>query len=560
MILKRIYIVLLLLVASVASWAQVAPKWAKKMQKSIVSVLTYGEDGTLLKSGTGFYVDKNTVVADYSLFRGAYNASVIDQKGNKSTVTAIVGADDTYGVVRFRTDAKKAVPLNKAAVPSQKGETLWVLYFSKEKIVACPSAVVEDTMTVMDSCMYYTLESAIDDKYVGCPVFNDKGELVATLQPSAAGKGYALDAQSSASLAISAIQSKSANMALDNIHIRKALPESAEEALVYIYFRSHTAGNEEYIDLLNQFVQAHPENPEGYLRRAVPYVDTYRFDEADSDLQKYLQYSSDKAKAYVNVAQAIFNKLVYQPDSTYAPWTYDVAVEYIDKALEIAPLLDYKYNKGRILMTKKDYQSAYELYESINNSADRSPASFYAAALALEGRGDSVASLIAMMDSAISLFPEPMPAEASSYVLHRGVLNDRAGRYRAAVLDYNKYCYLNNNKVSARFYFDRSLIETKARMYQQAIDDINMAVSAEPRNTDYLAEKCALMLRVNMLDESIETARQCIAVDPEHVDAYRMLGYALLQKGDKTGALENLNRAVSLGDMGAKEILEKYVK
>jgi tetratricopeptide (TPR) repeat protein len=260
------------------------------------------------------------------------------------------------------------------------------------------------------------------------------------------------------------------------------------------------------------------------------------------------------------VAQAIFNKLVYQPDSTYAPWTYDVAVEYIDKALEIAPLLDYKYNKGRILMTKKDYQSAYELYESINNSADRSPASFYAAALALEGRGDSVASLIAMMDSAISLFPEPMPAEASSYVLHRGVLNDRAGRYRAAVLDYNKYCYLNNNKVSARFYFDRSLTETKARMYQQAIDDINMAVSAEPRNTDYLAEKCALMLRVNMLDESIETARQCIAVDPEHVDAYRMLGYALLQKGDKTGALENLNRAVSLGDMGAKEILEKYVK
>ena len=132
MILKRIYIVLLLLVASVASWAQVAPKWAKKMQKSIVSVLTYGEDGTLLKSGTGFYVDKNTVVADYSLFRGSYNASVIDQKGNKSTVTAIVGADDTYGVVRFRTDAKKAVPLIKAAVPSQKGETLWVLYFSKE--------------------------------------------------------------------------------------------------------------------------------------------------------------------------------------------------------------------------------------------------------------------------------------------------------------------------------------------------------------------------------------------------------------------------------------------
>jgi hypothetical protein len=39
-----------------------------------------------------------------------------------------------------------------------------------------------------------------------------------------------------------------------------------------------------------------------------------------------------------------------------------------------------------------------------------------------------------------------------------------------------------------------------------------------------------------------------------------MLGYALLQKGDKAGALENLNRAISLGDEGAKEIVDKYMK
>ena len=140
------------------------------------------------------------------------------------------------------------------------------------------------------------------------------------------------------------------------------------------------------------------------------------------------------------------------------------------------------------------------------------------------------------------------------------MLYDRAGKYRAAVLDYNKFCYLKNNQVSSRFYFDRSQIEIKARMYQQAIDDINMAVSAEPGNSVYLTEKCALMLRVNMLDEAIAAARQCVALDSENVDAYRMLGYALLQKGDKAGALENLNRAISLGDEGAKEIVDKYMK
>lgn len=558
---KKIYLILSLLLTTVFAWAQSAPKWTKKVQKSVVSVMTYGEDGNLMKSGTGFYCgDKGMAVADYSLFKGAHSAAIMDQSGKKWNVTRIVGADDVYGMVRFLTDAEKTVGLPLAESAVAIGESVWTFDFSREKIVSCPSAVVEDTMTVQDSCMYYTLTAAVDAKYVGCPVFNEKGELVGTMQPSAGGKSYVLGSKFLSSLSLKAIQSRSANMALDNIHIRKALPESQEEALVYIYFKSGSLGNEDYLDLVNQFVEAYPQNAEGYYRRAVPLIDTYRFAEADKDLQNYIRLSEDKANAHVNVAQTIYNKIVFQPDTTYAPWTFDVAIGHLDEALKMSPKIDYKYKKGQMLLATKRYDAAFELYNSINTSSDRSPASFYATALALEGRGDSVSAQITLMDSAMVLFPEPLPADAASYVLHRGVLYDRAGKYRAAVLDYNKFCYLKNNQVSSRFYFDRSQIEIKARMYQQAIDDINMAVSAEPGNSVYLTEKCALMLRVNMLDEAIAAARQCVALDSENVDAYRMLGYALLQKGDKAGALENLNRAISLGDEGAKEIVDKYMK
>lgn len=544
-----------------ASWAQSAPKWAKKAKKSIVSVMTYGEEGTLMKSGTGFYVsDDGVAVADYSLFKGAHSAVIMDMAGKKSNVTKIAGANDTYGMVRFLTDATKTVPLTFAEVVPSKGENLWVLDYSKDKKAVCPSVAVEDTMTVEDSCVYYTLDSAVDARYNGCPVFDANGCLVGTVQPSVSGTGYALGAKFLSSLSIKAIQTKSENLALDNIHIRKALPESQEEALVYIYFKSHSLNNDDYIDLVDMFVEKYPDNAEGYYRRAVPLIDMYRFEDADKDLQNYLRLSVDKSNAHANMAQTIYNKVVFQPDTVYTPWTIDTAIAHLDTAIGIDPKIDYKYKKGQMLMSKKDYDAAYEVYNSINTSAERTPASFYAAALALEGRGDSLASQIALMDSAVSLFPEPLPSEAASYVLHRGVLHDKAGKYRAAVLDYNKFCYLNNNQVNARFYFERSQIEVKARMYQQAIDDINMAVSAEPNNTLYLTEKCALMLRVNMLDESIASARQCIAIDQNNVDAYRMLGYALLQKGDKTGAMENLNKAVSLGDAGAKEIIEKYVK
>ena len=64
---KKIYLILSLSIIAVSAWGQSVPKWVKKAQKSVVSVLTYGEDGNLMKSGTGFYCgDKGMAVADYS--------------------------------------------------------------------------------------------------------------------------------------------------------------------------------------------------------------------------------------------------------------------------------------------------------------------------------------------------------------------------------------------------------------------------------------------------------------------------------------------------------------
>ena len=97
-------------------------------------------------------------------------------------------------------------------------------------------------------------------------------------------------------------------------------------------------------------------------------------------------------------------------------------------------------------------------------------------------------------------------------------------------------------------------------MYQQAIQDIESAISAEPREPLYYLEKCGIMLRVNQLDEAVKAAQQTLQLDSQNADAYRMLGYALLQKGDKTGALQNLNRAKELGDEAAQEIINTYLK
>ncbi|MBQ0050263.1 MAG: hypothetical protein KBT12_08550, partial [Bacteroidales bacterium] len=300
-----------------------------------------------------------------------------------------------------------------------------------------------------------------------------------------------------------------------------------------------------------------PQNAEGYNRRSTVLMDMLRFDEADSDLKQYLALATDKETAHYNTAQAIFNKLQLQADAPYDKWNYDLVLSHIEQAKgNRAQML-----KAQVFVAMNNFDGALGIYDSfLAVDTLRTPEIYYAQSQCREMRGDSLPLIIEPLDSAIAMFGNPTPKEAASFVLRRGQLLANNGKYREAVLEYNRYCYLMNNKVNAAFYYDRSQIEVNARMYQQALDDIILAVSAAPNNALYRIEKAAICLRVNMLDECIEACRYVTERTDRFPDAFRLLGYALLQQGDKDGALLNLNKAVELGDKAAQEIIDTYIK
>ena len=125
-----------------------------------------------------------------------------------------------------------------------------------------------------------------------------------------------------------------------------------------------------------------------------------------------------------------------------------------------------------------------------------------------------------------------------------------------AVNDYNQYCFLCNNRVNVSFYYDRAKLEEKARMYQQALDDLTTAIGMSPKVPVLYIEKCALLLKVNELGECVNTAKQLLSFDAQNVDALRIMGYAQTQSGNKAEGKANLQRAAELGDESAKEILK----
>ena len=561
---KRLLLTAVTFIACVCASVAQAPKGINKIQKAVISVNTYDSKGELLKSGTGFYVGADgEAIADYSLFKNAHKATVIDMAGKQADVDCILGADDTYSVVRFRVKTKGNAVLSPVADAQADLTDVFVVPFSKEKIKNCRNTTIESHTQLKEKYAYYTLTDDLGEEFTGCPLFNAKGELIGIIQPSLKEKGYALDIRFREELTIKAISTNSVNMALNSINIPKGVPESVEEALVYTYFKSRSAGNEEYLDIMNRFIAAYPDNAEGYLRRCTPYIDLCEFDKADADLTKYLSLAKDKAAGYYNAAQTIYNKLTYQKEPAYDKWTYDLAISHIDKSLELykddkVKTVDAKVLKAQILSGKTDYDGAIKIYEDLASVPETAtPGVYYAMSLASEMRGDSAMAVIALMDSAINKFGEPLPGEAANYVLRRGRLYAQIDKNRAAVQDYNQYCYLVNSKVSDVFYYDRSQIELKGRLFQQAYDDINTAISMNPKPLYYI-EKAAMCLRFGYNDESIEACNVVLRANDKDTDALRILGFAQIQAGKKEEGKANLQKAIDLGDENAKEILEKY--
>jgi tetratricopeptide (TPR) repeat protein len=166
--------------------------------------------------------------------------------------------------------------------------------------------------------------------------------------------------------------------------------------------------------------------------------------------------------------------------------------------------------------------------------------------------------MLALVDSTMATFSRPYLKQAAPYLWTRANARMDAGKYRDAVSDMNDYEQLMGADLNANFYYIRHQAEVKGHLYQQALNDISRAITMEPRETLYYAEKASLEIRVGRTDDAIATAHECIAVDASGSDGYLFLGLAQCLKGNKAEGIPNLEKARELGDPQAERLIEKY--
>lgn len=536
---------------------QAQPSWVKKATKSVFTVKTFAADGSLIASSNGFFVGNNgEAVSNFTPFKSAARAIIIDAQGKETEVVSILGANDIYDVVKFKVASTKtqSLPISRSA--ATVGSMAWLLPYREVKAV--PSGEIRKAETFQNDYTYYTLRLKAPEHAESCPLINADGEAIGLLQPSA-------NAADTLSYAISAVFADSLRITgftindpvLLSTQIKKELPDNIQEANLAIFLAGSRNDTLAYASLVDDMIGKFPDLPDGYTYRAQLAANKGDYAAADRDINMAVAKATKKDEAHFSYARLIYNKVLFDPGTTFEPWTLDKALAEVQTAVGSNPLPTYRQLEANTLFAMQKYQEAYDVYMELTSTNLRNAEIFFSAAKCKAQQRDTTA-MLALMDSTVSMFSKPYLKEAAPYVWERAMARRHAGKYRDAVNDMNDYEQLMAASVNDNFYYIRHQTEIQARLYQQALNDIDRAIQINPQETLYYAEKASLQVRVGLYGEAETTAQECIAVDPNNSDGYLFLGLAQCLKGNKQQGLENLRKAKDLGDSQAEALIEKY--
>ena len=535
-------------------------KWVKKASKAVFTLKTFNADGSLIGSGNGFFITADGVaVSSYTPFRGAAKAVVIDAMGKEYEVKSIIGANDVYDIAKFRVDATKCQTL-RTAPAAVENTSLWLLPYNAKNAYSCTAAKVKSVQKVQNDYDYYNLEATAPENTVGCPYLNANGEVVGIQQQSSSDDNttqYAVGAAFATGLKMTGLSLN--DPALKATSIKKDLPDELDQAILTLYLASTLGDAQSFVGLVDDFIAKFPQAPDGYSYKAQIMAAQDNYPEADKYMKLAIDNATDKAEARYNYAKMMYQNLIYFYDSASHAWSYEQALEQAEQAVALDPQLPYLTQKAQLLFACKRYADSYAAFQDVIGKGGRTAECFYGAARCKEQLNDTTACL-ALLDSAVATFSKPYLKEAAPYIYARAQALAESGKYRLAVNDYNEYENLMISQVNSEFYYIRSQVEAKARLFQQALNDLDKAIDKSPDILLYRSEKASLQIRVHLLDQAIETASECIRLFPDSSDGYLFLGLAQCLNNNKVQGVGNLLKAKDLGDAQADVLIEKYGK
>ncbi|HBL16073.1 MAG: hypothetical protein A2X36_05905 [Elusimicrobia bacterium GWA2_69_24] len=269
-----------------------------------------------------------------------------------------------------------------------------------------------------------------------------------------------------------------------------------------------------------QIISQNPNRPQGYLGAADAALGMGRPQDAIKYLEDGLEQNPGSAELYSKLAQA-----------KYQSGDMKGAFESGRQAMELGAK-----DSGTFTLTKMAQQ------QMARGGGAPEPG---------DGNAGAGGPAPDMPQSADPVFNPPGAGQISSaqfqasdrlYKNAQGML--RAHDFSGAVEAATKALQYNDKNAAALY--TRSLAFMQMGRHQQALQDIEAALTLAPRNDTLLLAKSSILNRMGQYGSALSIAKQVAQMRPDSAEAYHNMAWAFAGLGDRAEAVSALQRAASL--------------
>lgn len=339
------------------------------------------------------------------------------------------------------------------------------------------------------------------------------------------------------------------------------------EEVAYLFDRGDHA---EAVEKLTALIEKSPGDANLYSLRSTAYHQIGRFAEAIADLNLAIERNDRDAKLFNNrgfirlgleqfdAALDDFNRATQLSEKFInahnnrgllfiATQRFEEAITQFDRAIEINPHYVDAYNNrgfaeleaGRIEQALDDFNVALRLDGKYVNAYNNRGL--------LRARAGDFENAIVDFTQAMML--DPLNPK---YYQHRGEVYLRKGSVDKAIADEKKLVWLvqlhqltvgvNGSTRPVLELTHRASHYLQINDLENALADLNRAVSLDPRSAAALSARADVHYRKKMIEEAKSDAETSLAIEPSH-EAFSVLGDVFLKLGDYDRAIENFARA-----------------
>jgi tetratricopeptide (TPR) repeat protein/tRNA A-37 threonylcarbamoyl transferase component Bud32 len=140
------------------------------------------------------------------------------------------------------------------------------------------------------------------------------------------------------------------------------------------------------------------------------------------------------------------------------------------------------------------------------------------------------------------------PKDTDAYSI-RGAFYINQGDFDRAIKEFTKALQFVDSQDAAIHYRFRAMAFYRKRLYDQALNDLNAALSIEPRNSEVLCERGTVLLAKRNLEGAIADFDAVLKLDPANAKAYYNRGCARIYQNDLQKAIVDFSSAIKINPL-----------